>query len=155
MINYYEAGNKGIQHYAEYMRTLGYKYGTHYFPHDGNHLSLDTGQEFFVTAKQHGIRPIAIVPRTTSLLNDIQATRDKLPVTWFDEENCKEGIKHLTNYRREWNERLGIWSDTPLHNQDSHGADAYRCFAIGYKDALTKDKKEMYNEPQETSWVDW
>lgn len=154
-IRYYEQGNKGIQHFAEYMRELGYKYGTHYWPHDGTRLSLDTGQEIFVTAKQHGIKPIHIIPRTSSLSNDIQATKNTLPRCWFDETNCADGIKHLGAYRREWNEKLGVWSDKARHDMASHGADAFRAFAIGYKETLPQDKNSDYNLERESSWVDW
>jgi hypothetical protein len=154
MIRYYENNNKGIQHYAEVMRTFGYKYGRHYMPHDGNHKSLDTGKELYATAREHGILPITIVPRTSDLKHDIQSTRNTLPKCYFDDVHCDVGIKHLASYRRKWNESLGVWGDDPLHDDASNGADAFRTFAIGYKEQLTKGDDRGHNEP-EPSWMDW
>jgi hypothetical protein len=51
---------------------------------------------------------------------------------WFDETNCKEGLAHLENYRKEWNDRAGCWKESPRHDIHSEAADAFRQFAQGY-----------------------
>lgn len=55
----------------------------------------------------------------------ITQAREFLPLCEFDEEKCKDGIKHLELYRRERNLRTGGWRNTPLHNQHSNAADAF------------------------------
>jgi len=50
--------------------------------------------------------------------------------SWFDEEKCSRGIQALEGYRKEWNERYGCWASQPLHNQSSHGVDAFRMLAV-------------------------
>jgi hypothetical protein len=134
-IRYYENTGEGWGHYANYLRSTGYVFGTHYWPHDGNKRIL--GAEV-LTSKQLaqglGINPITIVPRTNDVSADIRNhCKPVLPRCWFDEANCSDGIKHLDNYRREWDEKLSMWKESPLHNRASNGADGFRTFAMGYK----------------------
>ncbi len=37
----------------------------------------------------------------------------------------------LENYRKEWDERLAMWSAKPVKDANCHGADAMRYVAIG------------------------
>jgi hypothetical protein len=49
--------------------------------------------------------------------------------------NCKEGLIHLEGYRKAWNERLGCWSDQPVKNVHTEGADSFRQFAQSIQSA--------------------
>lgn len=134
-IRYAEGQNEGWEYYANLLRSTGYVFGTHYWPHDGNKRILGaqviTGKQ---VAEGLGIRPITIVPRTNDVSADIRNhCKPVLPRCWFDEANCAAGIKHLDAYRKEWDERLGVWKESPLHNDASHGCDAFRTFAMGYR----------------------
>lgn len=134
-INYYESNNEGWEHYANMLKATGYVFGTHYWPHDGNKRIIGAQ---VITSKQMaeglGIRPITIVPRTNDVLSDIRNyCKPVLPRCFFDEVNCAKGIAHLDNYRKKWDETNAIWSETPLHDASSHGADGFRTFAVGYK----------------------
>ncbi|HNI62886.1 MAG TPA: hypothetical protein PLF28_05425, partial [Agitococcus sp.] len=80
-----------------------------------------------------GLRDIEIVPRVDEIQHGIQATRDIFSQCWFDETHCKEGLAHLQQYRKEWNDRQGCWKDKPRHDIHSEAADAFRQFAQGYK----------------------
>lgn len=52
---------------------------------------------------------------------------------WFDEEGCKEGIQHLTLYRKKFNTRLGMFYDEPeKHDGHSEAPDALRQWAQGW-----------------------
>ena len=39
----------------------------------------------------------------------------------------------LENYRSEYDEEKKVLSNRPLHDWSSHGSDAFRTFAVGYK----------------------
>lgn len=52
-----------------------------------------------------------------------------MPKCAFDAIKCEQGIKALESYRKEWNDKMGVWRDKPLHDWASHGADAFRYFA--------------------------
>ena len=60
-----------------------------------------------------------------------QDVRRLLPRCWFDAEHCATGIKALRAYRRQW--RPGGPGSGPLHDWTSHGADALRYAATGFR----------------------
>ena len=51
----------------------------------------------------------------------------------FDEERCKDGIRGLENYRREWDDKQKVWKNNPLHDWASNPADAFRYFGVGQR----------------------
>ena len=57
------------------------------------------------------------------------------PRCYFDAGNCADGIDALSNYRREWVDKLGQLSAQPLHDWASHGADAFGEMALTVKEA--------------------
>ena len=72
-------------------------------------------------------------------VNDgINATRRLLDAAWIDEARCERGLAALRQYQRAWNEKTKMFSDAPLHNWASHGADALRTFAAGHRDPKEK-----------------
>jgi hypothetical protein len=143
-IRYYENSGESFQHYVSYMQALGYVWGRHYLPHDGDTQRLGTEKNW--TPRQMledlGLRNIEIVPRIDFVINGINMARDRFPAYWFDEVNCKEGIIHLENYRKDWNATLGVWKDTPRHDKASNGADALRQHAQGFMAESTKRKRK-------------
>ena len=54
----------------------------------------------------------------------IHAARMIFPRCWFDEAKTKRGIECLSNYRREYNDKMGEFKATPVHDWASHAADA-------------------------------
>ena len=130
-IRYYENSGESFAHYAEHMQKLGYVWGKHYLPHDGDTQRL--GVERNWTPRQMleslGLRNIEIVPRIDQVINGINQTRDAFPTCWIDEQNCLDGIKHIELYRKEWDARLAVWKDIPRHDTHSNCADAFRQFA--------------------------
>lgn len=144
-IRYYEASGEPFSHYTSYMQSLGYTWGKHYLPHDGDRRAQ--GAEALKTPADMlqglGLRDIEIVPRTPNVTTAIQQVRDAFHSYWFDETNCKEGLTHITLYRKEWNERMGVWSDRPRHDKASNGADALRQHAQGYADYTTEKTRPI------------
>jgi hypothetical protein len=133
-VRYYENSGEGLAHYAKYLQERDYLLGRVFLPHDAGHLLL--GQEYTVAHQLQTMLPgvpVMIVPRVESVTDGINLLREEFPSCYFDEENCATGIVHLDNYRKEWNERLGVWRDHPRHDEASNGADAIRQFAQGYK----------------------
>ena len=52
----------------------------------------------------------------------------------FDEDECEAGLKRLENYSKEWDQARGCWKSTERHDENSHGAAAFRTFADGYSE---------------------
>jgi hypothetical protein len=41
----------------------------------------------------------------------------------------------LESYKRGWDDKNGCWKDDPVHNEASHGSDAFRYLALSLQDA--------------------
>ena len=91
---------------------------------------MGTGKNRLETAATLGLT--FQVGRKLPVDDGINAARLLLPRCWFDEEKCHEG-EALTFYRKDYNERLQQYSDRPLHDWASHGADAFRGLAVRHK----------------------
>jgi hypothetical protein len=142
-IDYHESSFQTWQFYAILLVNKGYNYETHFFPHDGN--TRMRGGDEIVTDKQlaerQGIRPIRVVPRTTSVDNDIRNfCKTSLAMSNMDEENCATGINHLDNYRRKWSTTDSMFTSEPLHDAASHGADGFRTAAMAFKKGLLENR---------------
>ena len=64
----------------------------------------------------------------------INAVRAILPRCWFDIERTEPGIECLRQYRTKVDDATGAVAGGPLHDQYSHGADAFRYLAMGIGD---------------------
>lgn len=119
LVDYYEAAGVGLDEYA---RVLDEKraehrwvYGMHYFPHDMAVRELSNGGRSRAdTMKNLGYRPIIV--SQSSVMDGVNATRKLLDQCWIDETRCERGLNALRNYRREWDERLKMFRDNPLHD---------------------------------------
>ena len=131
LIDYYENSGEGLPHYAGVLKEKGCVYGEHWAPHDIRVRELGTGKSRLETARSHGIA-FRIV-RDIGVADGIDAARLLLPRCWFDEEKCRAGLEALTFYRKGYNERLHMFTDTPQHDWSSHGADAFRGLAVRHK----------------------
>lgn len=133
-IRYYEASGEDLDHYATCLQSTGYIFGTHYLPHEADHkrIGRDADHNQSIREMLEELLPghkVEVVTRVTQLIAGIQATRRQFSTCLFDEQGCQQGIKRLAGYRKRWDRARGCWSDEAEHNDDSHGADAFRQFA--------------------------
>lgn len=138
LIDYYENSGVGLDHYARVLQEKGYVYESHILPHDVQVKELGTGSSRLETLDNLGVRPVEIAPKL-NLDDGIQAVRSMLDRCWFDETRCNRGIEALRQYQRDFDEKGRTWRGRPRHDWTSHGADAMRYLAVGYK-------------PQQSSW---
>ncbi|GAB7023768.1 hypothetical protein JCM12178A_23260 [Salidesulfovibrio brasiliensis] len=131
-VDYYEATGQGLDHYAKVLDGKGYKYGRHIAPHDIRVRELGTGRSRLETALKLGIR-FDICPNIP-VQDGINAVRQVLPRFRFDAARCEAGIDALRHYRREFNERVGDFTPRPVHDWTSHAVDAFRYFAVGFRE---------------------
>lgn len=135
LIDYFEMDGLGLEEYARILdergRDRSYKYGVHHAPHDITARELGTGLKRIDLAKQLGIN-FRVQPRLNNKMHGIDLARQMLPICWFDETNCRRGIDCLESYRKEWVDRLNTWRDSPLHDEFSHGADAFVVLCQAY-----------------------
>jgi len=141
-IDYYEMSQRQLAHYADMLRDKsaqrGYSYGRHYLPHDASvtDISASVSRSREQLLNGMGVRPTKIVPRISDVMDGIEITRQSFSSVWIDPVTCKQGLKSLTNYRFEADEKGGTWRHRPAHTWASNGADAFRQFAQGYKEEV-------------------
>ena len=143
LIDYHEGAGVGLDEYARVLDTKRQEhkwvYGNHYFPHDMAVKELgNKGKSRADSMQELGYKP-TIVPQS-NVLDGINATRKLLDQSWIDETRCERGLNALRNYRRAWDDRLKMFRDAPIHDWSSHGADALRTFASGYRDPRERPK---------------
>ena len=132
LIDYYESSGVGLDHYVAILNSKGYNYTDHILPHDVRVRELGTGKSRLETLDNLCVRPITIAAQL-NVDDGIQAVRSLLGRAWFDEEKCERGIDCLRQYRRDYDENNKSFKARPLHDWSSHGADAMRYLAIGYR----------------------
>lgn len=140
-VDFYENHGQAAAHYFEVIREKGYRYETHWLPHDARARTLVTGTSFHEEAVAElaakGTGAVAIGPEL-SLRDGISAGRWLLqrPDTRFH-KRCEEGVNALRAYEYEYDEEKKTFATKPLHNWASHPSDAFRYGAIVRKIALT------------------
>ena len=121
VIDYYENCNEGARFYADILKLRGYSYGTTILPHDAKSHNPAMGNSWLDVFSNHFDGGIEVIEqKDNDLFNGIQSVRSILSRCYFDEQNCNKGVKHLESYKKEWNDRIGCYKNTPLHDEHSH-----------------------------------
>ena len=182
VIDYYEASGLGAQDIvkealpelnpeqaektlalAELERAEPFKYGQHFLPHDVMVREWGGGgKERIVTLNELGVKPIHAGAQQGPA-ERINASRALLPKTRFNRTpRVVQGLKRLRNYSRRWNQTLETYGN-PLHDENSHGADAFGEFAVNCRIVKaqateTKRKRDRWDrafdddDDEVTSW---
>lgn len=111
-------------------REKPYAYDKHYLPHDVKVREWGAGARTrYVTLKGLGVKPIHI-GAAVGPQERINASRKVLPMMYFnDNQRVHKGLSRLRRYSRKFNDSMQTYT-TPLHDENSHGADAFGEFAI-------------------------
>lgn len=153
-INCYWSSDAGLEHYAKKLRELPYTYDRHYFPFDVTvrELGMVEGRDRVSTLRTLGIR--ATVVQKHNLSDGINAVRQMLVKSWMDEQACASGIDALSQYVRrrivgeEGPKGESLYSDEPVHNWASHGADALRVGAVGLRPSRDDRLRDAQGRPK-------
>jgi phage terminase large subunit len=138
IIDYYETNGEGLAHYIKILREKPYTYGDHYAPFDINVTELGTGKTRLHTAQELGIN-FRVVPKVPPD-DGIDKARSLLSRCWFDKTKTERGLDALKSYHKEWDEENKVYKNRPNHDWSSHGADAFRYFAVAYeKDNIVEE----------------
>lgn len=140
-IDYYEASGEGLPHYAEVIQSKPYNYGRHIAPHDIKVRELGSGKSRLEAAHKLGLR-FDVCPNI-GIDDGIDAARGVIKNAFFDRAKCERGLECLWSYQREFDERLDVFKDRPLHDWTSHAADAFRYAAVGYHVPVLKNNAHM------------
>lgn len=128
VIDYMEAGFKGLPHFAAELQTKRYVYKEHWGPHDVEKHDPGSGHTYAEVASGLGI-DFHLCPKL-GVVEGINAARAIFPRCKFDQTRCARGIEALESYHRQWDDKRRDYVDNPFHDWSSHGADAFRYLAV-------------------------
>ena len=142
VIDYMEESNVSLLEWISRLHNLPYSYGLHSGPHDIKRRDYTTGASYLQTASEQGL-DFEVCP-SLGVREGIDAVKAILPRIRFNRSTTTRGFDSLMNYRREYNDKLRVFMDRPLHDWASHGADAFRNLAISWPDHYSMGGSSRY-----------
>lgn len=148
MIDYYENREKSMEFYVQVLKDKlkgwGGRYSTHFAPHDIENRELIAGKSRRDAAREMGVL-FRTVQRPAQKIHGIFAVRHIFKQLCFDEKKCQLGLKHLSEYHSEFDEKNRVYSMQPKRNSATHCADALQTGALGYLSVYDQDglKKQI------------
>lgn len=133
IIKYIEDRLRYIPSYSQELKELKYNWGKLYLPHDGKakHVTGSSAEEQFTALGWE----VEIV-QDIGLEQGIRKTREVFDRFYLDKTNASELLNRLGRYRRRVNSEGQ--ASTPMHDDESHGADGTRYLAV-VADQLSND----------------
>jgi hypothetical protein len=145
VIDYYEATGEPLMHYVEWLDSKPYRYGMDLLPHDAGARELGTGKTREELLRLNG-RKVRVLKRQ-DIDDGINAVKLMLPRCWMDRAKTERLRECLAHYHRDFNDRMGVFKDAPVHDWSSHAADAARTLAMGLRDDQPLPAKKPPREP--------
>lgn len=124
LIDYFQMNGQGLIYYIKIIKEKPYIYSTHWAPHDIGIKDLITGRTRLELARELGIN-FRMVPKI-KFMDGIDSARAMIPRCYFDKTKCDEGLRALINYHKSFDNKTMDYRKHPVHDQWSHGADAFR-----------------------------
>lgn len=125
VIKYIEDRLRYIPSYSQELYDLKLNYGTLYLPHDGKakHVTGASAQEQFEALGWK----VEIVP-DIGIEQGIRKVREIFPRLYVNKADASDLVNRLGRYRRRVNSEGQ--ASTPMHDDESHGADGVRYLSI-------------------------
>ncbi|QQM14874.1 terminase large subunit [Stenotrophomonas phage BUCT555] len=120
-----------------------YPIATPALPHDARAKTFAakyTTEEIFIQNKL-----IPYIVKAQAVSQGINAVREIIPYMYFntDNPNVRKGLDMLKEYKYKYDEALKVFSSEPLHDENSHPADAMRMLGLSYNVMETSFKSRM------------
>jgi len=127
VIEYIEDSHRTLADYVNDLTAKRLNWGTDWLPHDGQAKDFRTGQSAEEILTKMG-RKVQVVPRM-DVEGGIKAARLAFGRCYFDVDKAAELVQRLKRYRRAISSVTNE-AGAPLHDENSHGADAFRYMAM-------------------------
>lgn len=140
-IDFIQCNQRPLAWYLQQLQAKGYVYGMNWLPWDARPKSFGTGKSIEELVKEAGFK-VSVCPQL-AVTDGINAARTLFGQCVFDSERCADGLQALRRYR--YGESAQMDSEgkplptrQPLHDENSHAADAFRTFAVGVRAPVKK-----------------
>lgn len=128
MLHTYQNQHKLWHHYMKYIKDTEYVIDTVFLPHDGDKGSVQ-GISIAQQSRDAGFQVRVLENFSGAVQVGIDAARLVFPSVWFDHDGTSDGVQALRRYHFQ-KDIHGNYSKNPLHDDNSHYADAFRYFAM-------------------------
>ena len=149
IIGYIEDSHRTLDWYVAQLEKHPYRWGTDYLPHDARSRNFQTGKSTEEALRALGRRTV-YVQAATSVEEGIRAARLVFPRCYFDTDRTGRLVECLKRYRRDVPTKTGEPA-APLHDEYSHGADAFRYLGQAVN-IMTSTAEPDYQEAPPPDW---
>jgi len=152
-VDFWEGNGRDIPQIVQVLESKGYKYRTHYLPHDASHNKpgmVVTFQELLDTILHQSslLSPgNTVVCPKLPVQDGINGVRSRFSRFCFNEGLCREGLRKLDNYHRRYDPKYKVFTKEPVHDDNSHAADAIRTIISAEDPREAQRFKEMNLTP--------
>lgn len=151
LIRYEETNQTTISEILAKIQTYGYMIDTIWLPHDAENKTLAAnGRSIEEIVRSAGYKTRII--GKTPIVDSINAARTIFRNCYFDRENCYQGLQCLRHYRYDVDPETKQFSRNPLHDNYSHGADAFRYIGLMINEPKKAVKKTITYQGN-SSWM--
>lgn len=145
VIGHISDSHRTLDSYVAELKDLRYNWGTDFIPHDGRAKDFKSGKSTEEILK--ALNREVVVLGADSIEEGIRHARMVFPRCYFDESKTKGLLNSLKRYRRQINQTTNE-PGAPLHDENSHDADAFRYLAMSAEQMSNDDYGGKLNYPR-------
>ncbi len=138
IVDFYRPQSDDLEDWCDWLDERGYN-GIDFVPHDIMVAEWGTGRTRFETLKSMGRKPRRIA--RVSVEEGRTAARQTIKVAYFDQTRCEQGIEGLKSYRREWDDDLKRFRETPVKDWAEHIGSSFRYLGLAWKNLPPPEDK--------------
>jgi phage terminase large subunit len=127
IVDYIEDSHRTLQDYASQLNDMRLNWGSDWLPHDAKAKNVQTGKSPEEMLMK--LRPSVRAVPNLDIESGIKAARILFAKAYFDQDKAVRLLECLKRYRRVIHQTTNE-PGAPMHDEYSHGADAWRYLAI-------------------------
>jgi phage terminase large subunit len=139
VIDYIEDSHRTLDNYSAELKDKRLNWGRMYLPHDAKHKTLAAAGKSTEEIMRGLGWDVSIVPEV-GVEQGIKIARMAFPKVWMDKTKAARLLECLKRYKRSVPATTGE-PGSPVHDQYSHGADAFRYLAVSADSMKNDDKR--------------